>query len=88
MTEDDKFAHKKGKGVISERKNKGKAKPADKDLSFWTGTGQVLDSWAATGHVQIQPFHEISRVSGLEIAFCCNFIIVLHGFGWRSPKTN
>ena len=53
--ENKRFADKKTKGVIS-GENK-KAWPADKDLSSWIATGQVLDSLTATGHVQILNFH-------------------------------
>ena len=52
----DKFAHKKWKGVISE-KIKAKTCLANKDLSSWTGLGR-------SGHVQITTFGPIWHVSG------------------------
>ena len=74
-----KFANKNWKSIISEEKKKGKACFADKDLSSWTGLG-------ISGHVRSQTFGQISHISVPELTFWGNFIMVLHGFAWRSSK--
>ena len=35
-------------------------------------------------HVQSPTFGQISHVSGAKLSFRDNFIMVLHGFAWRS----
>ena len=74
----DKFVNKNWKGVISEGK-KGEARFADKDLSSWTGPGR-------SGHVRSQSLGPISHVSDPKLNFSGNFIMVLHGFMWKSSK--
>ena len=73
---DDKFGDQKER-LFFEKKVK--ASLDDKDVSFWTATGQildswtatgqVLDSWAATGHVQIPTFGPMSLRFGSKASF-------------------
>ena len=39
-----------------------------------------------SGHDRSQSFGQISHVSGPKLTFWGNFIMVLHGFAWRSSK--
>ena len=74
----NKFANKTWKGVKSEKM---KVFPlvCSKYLSSWTGLGR-------SGHVQITTSGPISQVSGPEMVFWQNFIMILHHFCWRSSK--
>ena len=40
-----------------------------------------------SGHNRRQSFGSISHASGPKLTFWCNFIMILHGFASRSPKT-
>ena len=62
LIENDKFANRNWRGVISEEQKKRKACFADKDLSSWTGLGR-------SGHVQIPTFNPISHASGPKLTF-------------------
>ena len=39
-----------------------------------------------SGHDRSQSFSPISHISDPKLDFGCNFIMVLHGFAWRSSK--
>ena len=45
----------------------------------------VLNLWR-WGHDRSQSFGPISHASGPKLTFCYDFIMVLHGFAWRSSK--
>ena len=40
-----------------------------------------------SGHDRSRSFGPISHASAPKLTFWCNFIMVLHGFAWRSSKT-
>ena len=62
--------------------------PADNDFSLWTGPAQVLDRSWTPGHVQVEilVFHHMWHASGLEMTFCHNFHMILHGFASRNLR--
>ena len=51
-----------------------------KYLSSWTGLGR-------SGHVRFPTFGSILHVSGPKLTCWGSFMLILHGFAWRSSKT-
>ena len=67
----------KRNGVISGEKIK--ARPADKDLSSWTGLSR-------SGHVQILTVHPNCHVSDPKYAFSATFQYDSACFSWRNKN--
>ena len=54
---------------------------------IWALMGPIWVLLDRSGHDQITTFGPISHASGPKLSFWRNFLMILHGFCWRSWKT-